>query len=96
KPHSLIVNVTETRRCDEKAGKLVPVGAVGASLSTYVPQKHYNPVTAIPATGNLIGTAAVETVKAIGKIPMKVGALWDSITGSERAMDTPTSVAAPS
>ncbi|EIC67785.1 Probable protease/peptidase [Mycobacteroides abscessus subsp. abscessus] len=92
KPQSLIVNVTETQRWDEKAGKLVPVGAVGASLSTYVPQKHYNPVTAIPATGNLIGTVAVETVKAIGKIPMKVGALWDSITGSERAMDTPMSI----
>ncbi|MUM19969.1 site-2 protease family protein [Mycobacterium sp. CBMA271] len=92
KPQSVTVNVVETQRWDEKAGKLIPVGAVGASLGTFVPQKHYNPVTAVPATGNLIGTVAVETVKAIGKIPMKVGALWDSITGSERAMDTPMSV----
>lgn len=89
---SLIVNVAETQRWDDKAGKLVSVGAVGATLGTYVPQKHYNPVTAIPATGNLIGTVAVETVKAIGKIPTKVGALWDSITGSERAVDTPMSI----
>jgi len=92
KQQSLLVTVTETQRWDEKAGKLIPVGAVGASLSTYVPQKHYNPLTAVPATGNLIGTVAVETVKAIGKIPTKVGALWDSITGSERAMDTPMSI----
>ncbi|MBB4853686.1 membrane-associated protease RseP (regulator of RpoE activity) [Mycobacteroides chelonae] len=92
KQQSLIVNVTETQRWDEQAGKLISVGAVGASLGTYVPQKHYNPVTAIPATGSLIGTVAVETVKAIGKIPTKVGALWDSITGSERAMDTPMSI----
>lgn len=92
KQQSLLVTVTETQRWDAKAGKLISVGAVGASLSTYVPQKHYNPVTAVPATGNLIGTVAVETVKAIGKIPTKVGALWDSITGSERAMDTPMSI----
>ncbi len=92
KQQSLLVSVTETQRWDEKAGKLISVGAVGASLGTYVPQKHYNPLTAVPATGNLIGTVAVETVKAIGKIPTKVGALWDSITGSERAMDTPMSI----
>ncbi|WP_078326782.1 M50 family metallopeptidase [Mycobacteroides salmoniphilum] len=92
KQQSLLVTVTETQRWDEKAGKLISVGAVGASLGTYVPQKHYNPLTAVPATGNLIGTVAVETVKAIGKIPTKVGALWDSITGSERAMDTPMSI----
>lgn len=92
KQQSLLVTVTETQRWDAKAGKLISVGAVGASLSTYVPQKHYDPVTAVPATGNLIGTVAVETVKAIGKIPTKVGALWDSITGSERAMDTPMSI----
>ncbi|OHU18221.1 zinc metalloprotease [Mycobacteroides franklinii] len=92
KQQSLLVTVAETQRWDEKAGKLISVGAVGASLSTYVPQKHYNPLTAVPATGNLIGTVAVETVKAIGKIPTKVGALWDSITGSERAMDTPMSI----
>ncbi len=92
KQQSLLVSVAETQRWDEKAGKLISVGAVGASLSTYVPQKHYNPLTAVPATGNLIGTVAVETVKAIGKIPTKVGALWDSITGSERAMDTPMSI----
>lgn len=92
KRQSLLVTVTETQRWDEKAGKLISVGAVGASLGTYVPQKHYNPLTAVPATGNLIGTVAVETVKAIGKIPTKVGALWDSITGSERAMDTPMSI----
>ncbi|GAB5906563.1 zinc metalloprotease [Mycobacteroides chelonae] len=92
KQQSLLVNVAETQRWDEKAGKLISVGAVGASLGTYVPQKHYNPLTAVPATGNLIGTVAVETVKAIGKIPTKVGALWDSITGSERAMDTPMSI----
>ncbi|TDZ86085.1 Zinc metalloprotease Rip1 [Mycobacteroides salmoniphilum] len=92
KQQSLLVTVAETQRWDEKAGKLISVGAVGASLGTYVPQKHYNPLTAVPATGNLIGTVAVETVKAIGKIPTKVGALWDSITGSERAMDTPMSI----
>ncbi|GLE58893.1 putative protease/peptidase [Mycobacteroides chelonae] len=92
KQQSLLVIVAETQRWDEKAGKLISVGAVGASLGTYVPQKHYNPLTAVPATGNLIGTVAVETVKAIGKIPTKVGALWDSITGSERAMDTPMSI----
>ncbi|MGH3723069.1 MAG: M50 family metallopeptidase [Mycobacterium sp.] len=89
---SVIVNVTETQRWDAKAGKLIAVGAVGASLGTYVPQIHYNVATAVPATANLIGTVSVETVKAIGKIPMKVGALWDSITGSERAMDTPMSI----
>ncbi len=92
KQQSLLVTVAETQRWDEKAGKLISVGAVGASLSTYVPQKHYNPLTAVPATGNLIGTVAVQTVKAIGKIPTKVGALWDSITGSERAIDTPMSI----
>ncbi|TDZ77163.1 M50 family metallopeptidase [Mycobacteroides salmoniphilum] len=92
KQQSILVTVAETQRWDEKAGKLISVGAVGASLGTYVPQKHYNPLTAVPATGNLIGTVAVETVKAIGKIPTKVGALWDSITGSERAMDTPMSI----
>jgi len=46
----------------------------------------------VPAAFDYTGQIIVDSVKALADIPSKVGALWESVTGGERAQDTPISV----
>jgi membrane-associated protease RseP (regulator of RpoE activity) len=52
----------------------------------------YGPIAAIGATGDYSWTVVKGTFEALKRIPQKVPALWNSITGSERDPDTPISV----
>ena len=64
----------------------VGIGGPGSALV------EYNALTAVPAAFDYTGQIMVDSVKALADIPSKVGALWESITGGERALDTPISV----
>lgn len=69
------------------------VGAIGMGLGTAAPPLlEFNAFTAIPGTAIFTGEILVDSVKALADIPSKVGALWESVTGGERAQDTPISV----
>ena len=69
------------------------VGAVGMSLGTVSPPLlQFNAFSAVPGTLSFTGVTLVESVKAMADLPAKVGALWESVTGGERAQDTPISV----
>lgn len=93
RPMQVTVSIEETKRWDQGQAEAQSVGVIGASLSTYAPPNNrYNVLTAVPGTLSFTGDLTVELGKALVKIPTKVGALWDSITGSTRAMDTPMSV----
>lgn len=71
----------------------VTVGAIGMGLGTVGPPPlEFNAFSAIPGTAIFTGEIMVDSVKALADIPSKVGALWESITGGERALDTPISV----
>jgi len=54
--------------------------------------RHYNPLSAVPATFSFTGDLAVELGKSLAKIPTKVGALVHAIGGGQRDLDTPISV----
>lgn len=52
----------------------------------------YGPIDGIGATFRYTGDMAVQIGKSIVKVPEKVPALWNSLTGGERDPDTPVSV----
>jgi membrane-associated protease RseP (regulator of RpoE activity) len=52
----------------------------------------YDAISAVPATAGYGWFLVENTFKALGRIPEKVPALWNSLTGSERDPDTPISV----
>ncbi|MCD2157158.1 M50 family metallopeptidase [Rhodococcus erythropolis] len=88
------VDVSPVERYVAKEGSTTPelakVGAVGIEgVSNLI---EYNALTAVPAAFDYTGQIMVDSVKALADIPSKVGALWESITGGERALDTPISV----
>ncbi|NMM85199.1 zinc metalloprotease [Rhodococcus sp. SRB_17] len=62
---------------------------IGGPSATWI---EYNALTAVPAAFDYTGELLVDSVKALADIPSKVGALWESVTGGERAQDTPISV----
>lgn len=63
------------------------------ALSPSTPTRvEYGPVAAFGATADFTGTMAVQTAHAMQRIPQKVPALWNAITGGERDVDTPISV----
>ncbi|MFD3591316.1 M50 family metallopeptidase [Nocardia sp. NPDC058640] len=74
-----------------KEGPSREVGAVGVGPDFAEPQK-YGPIAAIPATISFTGDFFVETVKSLAKMPQKVTALWEAVTGGERDPETPVSV----
>ncbi|MFC0096148.1 RIP metalloprotease [Micromonospora marina] len=74
-------------------GATSPVSALGVVLSPTTPTRvEYGPVAAFGATADFTGNMAVQTAQAMQRIPQKVPALWDAITGGERDVDTPISV----
>ena len=88
------VNVTPSQRFiagEDGTATPADVGSIGVTAATFGPT-HYNALTAVPGTFVFTGDLAVELGKAIVKIPSKVGALVDSITGGERDPETPISV----
>ena len=87
------VNIQETQRWAKDADKPITVGAIGATLTTYVPPStQYNPLSAVPATFAFTGDLSVELGEALVKIPTKIGALVHSLGGGERDPETPISV----
>jgi membrane-associated protease RseP (regulator of RpoE activity) len=78
---------------DDPTGTVSRVSALGVGLQISEPALvTYNPVAAVGATGAFIGDLSVGTLQAIQRVPEKVPALWESITGGERDADTPISV----
>ena len=67
------------------------VSAIGAG-SDYYPAKKYGPIAAIPASVSFTGDMFVRTVHSMIKIPSKIGALWEAVTGGERDPETPMSM----
>jgi len=90
------VNLLSAQRppADNPAGALtqVAVAGVGWDPKSVPLTIEYNPVTAIPATGEYAWYLVKNTFAAIGRVPERVPALWHSITGGERDPDTPISV----
>lgn len=76
---------------DTGATESTTVGAVGITGGP-PPNIRYNPIEAVPETFVFTGDIFVETGKALVQLPTKVQALWESIFGGERGLDTPMSV----
>ncbi|MFI8973273.1 M50 family metallopeptidase [Nocardia asteroides] len=74
-----------------KEGPSREVGAIGVGPDFAEP-KQYGPIAAIPATITFTGDFFIETVKSLAKMPQKVSALWEAVTGGERDPETPVSV----
>ncbi len=70
----------------------VAVAGIGWDVRSKPTSVTYGPVDAIGATADYTGTMVAGTFTAFKKIPEKVPALWNSITGSERDPETPISV----
>lgn len=84
---------TERPPLDDPEGAVTPVAALGVGLIPSTPTRvTYGPVAAFGATADFTGEMAVNTVHALQRIPQKIPALWQAITGGERDMDTPISV----
>lgn len=92
---TITVPVTQVQRYvvdpDTGAKESTTVGAVGVTGGP-PPNITYNPIEAVPETFVFTGDIFVETGKALVQLPTKVQALWESIFGGERGLDTPMSV----
>lgn len=92
---TITVPVTQVQRYvvdpDTGAKESTTVGAVGVTGGP-PPNITYNPIEAVPETFAFTGDIFVETGKALVQLPTKVQALWESIFGGERGLDTPMSV----
>ncbi|GAA2513747.1 site-2 protease family protein [Pilimelia columellifera] len=74
-------------------GATVTTSAMGVGLIPPAPLKiQHGPVEAVGATGNFMVMLGERTFAAIKKFPEKIPALWASLTGAERDIDTPISV----
>jgi membrane-associated protease RseP (regulator of RpoE activity) len=92
-PQQLTVDVQTTQRWAKDAAEPTTVGAIGATLSTYVPPNtQYNALTAVPGTFAFTGDLTVKLAESVAKIPTKMGALVHSLAGGERDPETPISV----
>jgi membrane-associated protease RseP (regulator of RpoE activity) len=78
---------------DNPDGAEVRVGVIGVLQDIDMPAMvTYGPGEAVKVTGEYTWNIVTASVRALGRIPEKVPALWNSITGSERDPDTPISV----
>ncbi|WP_422770829.1 M50 family metallopeptidase [Plantactinospora sp. WMMC1484] len=91
--HTVRVDLAEVQRPpqDQVDGPVGPVSALGVGLGT-PPTITYSPLSAFGATADFTGTMAVNTAHALQRLPQKIPALWEAITGAERDVDTPISV----
>ncbi|MEV4624428.1 site-2 protease family protein [Asanoa sp. NPDC049573] len=91
------VNLGSVKRppVDKPDGAVTAVAALGVAPAPPpgVPlMVKYNPIEAVPATADYTGNLAVATVQSLQRVPQKIPALWDAITGQPRDADTPISV----
>ena len=78
---------------DDPDGKVTQVSVAGIGQQIDMPGLvTYNPVRAVPATFDYGWTIVEGSFAAMKRIPEKVPALWNSITGDTRDPDTPISV----
>ena len=70
----------------------VAVAGLGWDQTSVPGVIHYNALTAVSGTANYGWFLVENTFAAMKRIPEKVPALWNSLTGSERDPDTPISV----
>lgn len=76
-----------------KDGATVTVGMVGVSPAPIPdPVKKYNPVAAIPATGEFFGYMVQSTLQGLAAFPAKIPGVVASIFGHERDEQGPMSV----
>ncbi|MGB5110995.1 MAG: M50 family metallopeptidase [Mycobacterium sp.] len=88
-----VVDIAQTQRFTSADAETPDtVGAIGVSAALPPGPTHYDPLSAVPATFAFTGDLAGELVKALAKIPTKIGALVDAIGGGERDPETPISV----
>jgi membrane-associated protease RseP (regulator of RpoE activity) len=94
-PGTTTVNLIAAQRAplDDPDGAVSQVAVAGVGWDTNEPGLvTYGPVDAFGATADYSWTIVKGTFAALQRIPEKVPALWNSITGSERDPDTPISV----
>ncbi|MEU4426227.1 site-2 protease family protein [Actinoplanes sp. NPDC024001] len=78
---------------NDPEGPVSQVAVAGVSWTTDQPAViTYNALGAIPASGDFNWYLVENSLKAMARIPEKIPALWNSITGEERDPDTPISV----
>jgi membrane-associated protease RseP (regulator of RpoE activity) len=70
----------------------VSVAGLGLDTSNIPTVNHYNALSAIPATGDHAWLIVEGSIESMKRIPEKIPALWNSITGAERDPNTPISV----
>jgi len=95
KPGTAQVNLASVQRppLDDPKGTVSTVSALGVGLDIPIPAMvTYGPVDAVGASVDFSGNAVVATFEAMKKFPERIPALWSSITGAERDIDTPISV----
>ncbi|MEU8241661.1 site-2 protease family protein [Actinoplanes missouriensis] len=74
-------------------GPVTQVAVAGVSWTTDQPAVlTYSAIGAIPAAGDFNWYLVENSFRAMARIPEKIPALWNSITGDERDPDTPISV----
>lgn len=94
-PATATVDLASVQRppLNDPKGATSAVSALGVALRPSTPTRvEYGPVAAFGATADFTGNMAVQTFHAMKRIPQKVPALWNAITGAERDVDTPISV----
>ena len=86
--------ITADRRpIEDPKGPVSKVSVAGVSWETDQPPViEYSLLGAIPASGEFNWYLVENSAKAMARIPEKIPALWNSITGDERDPDTPISV----
>jgi membrane-associated protease RseP (regulator of RpoE activity) len=90
---SVTLAAVERPPLDNPTGAASTVSAMGVGLKTLKPAWiTYGPIEAFGATADYTGQMVVGTFESLKRIPEKVPALWASITGSERDINTPISV----
>jgi membrane-associated protease RseP (regulator of RpoE activity) len=78
---------------DDPEGKVTQVAVAGISVTTDEPALvTYSPLGAFGATADYSVTILKGTFEAMKRIPEKIPALWNSITGDTRDPNTPISV----
>ena len=83
----------ERRPLEDPEGPISQVSVAGVSWTTDQPAViTYSALGAVPASGEFNWYLVENSLKAMARIPEKIPALWNSITGDERDPDTPISV----
>jgi membrane-associated protease RseP (regulator of RpoE activity) len=88
-PQSVVATATDDNGV---VTKTETVGMVGIGYDLDAGTQHPSVLGAVPAALGFTGDLMVRTWDSLLSLPSKIGALWTSVTGGERAADTPVSV----